>query len=128
MEEAMKSRLILILSVLCVILLISTIGSCSNAYRQKGARDKEMVARLDLEEKMSKFTQEKAAITDKLKAKDQELQEDKATLEATKKLLVQEQLVGQSLKDELTKVTKLKEALEGELREALTAAGKKQKK
>ena len=40
-------------------------------------------------------------------------------MEATKKSLVQEQLISSSLKTELEKISKLKEALEEDLKEAL---------
>lgn len=119
MEETIKNRIILVLAILSAIFFIGTINSCSNAYRQKSARDKEMAARLDLEEKMNKFAQEKAATEEKLKAKEKELEEEMAAHQSTKKALVQEQLVNQSLKEELQKVTKLKEALEEDLKEAL---------
>ncbi len=42
-------------------------------------------------------------------------------------MLLQEQLVNQSLKEELEKVTKLKEKLEDDLKEALTTAAAKPK-
>jgi len=119
MEEAIKNRIILILSILSAIFFISTVGSCNNAFRQRAARDKEMISRLDLEEKMSKFSQEKTAMGDKIKAATKQLEEEQASHQATKKILVQEQLVNQSIKDELAKVTKLKETLEEALKEAL---------
>lgn len=130
MEEILKNRIILILAILTIILFIVTVGSCSNAMRYKAVRDREMLTRLDLEEKISKFSQDKTAMEEKLKTVDKELEEERATLAATKKALVQEQLINQSLKEELTKVTKLKEALEEDLKEALvqveSAKGKKQ--
>lgn len=128
MEETIKNRIILILTILTVILFISTIGSCSNAYRQKVARDKEMAARLELDEKMNKFSQEKTVLEDKLKAKEKEVEEENASHEETKKALVQEQLVNQSLKEELQKVTKLKDALEEDLKDALTGKSTKSKR
>lgn len=127
MEEALKNRIIVILSILSAILFISNIGSCNNALRQKGARNKEMVTRLDLEEKMSKFSQEKKAMDEKLKALGKDLEEEKAAHEVTKKTLVQEQLVDQSLKDELAKISKLKDALEEDLKEALAGKSAKSK-
>ncbi len=127
MDEAIKNRIILILSILSVILFISTLGSCNNAFRQKAARDKEMVTRLDLEEKMTKFSQEKIAADDKIKAIQKQSEEEKAANEVAKKALMQEQLVNQSLKDELSKVTKLKDTLEEGLKEALTGKSTKSK-
>ncbi|MDP2831088.1 MAG: hypothetical protein Q8O02_02415, partial [Candidatus Omnitrophota bacterium] len=60
-------------------------------------------------------------------AKENESEELKAALEAIKKALLQDQLVNMSLKEELQKVTKLKEKLEEDLRQAL-GNGKKLKK
>jgi len=115
MEENIKDKLILILAILTVIFFVATIGSCNNALRQKNARDKEMSTRLDLEEKMTKVAQQRLTTEEQLKAKDKEIEEEKAAQLATKKALVQEQLVNQSLKEELQKVNKLKDALEEEL-------------
>ena len=122
-----KGKLVVILAVLSLILFVFNIGSCANLYSQSSARRKEMAQRMDLEEKMIKFTKEKAAILEKLKAREKELEEEKASSQAIKKVLVQEQLVGQSIKEELEKVTKLKQALEDDLKEAL-ANSKKAKK
>ena len=127
MEESLKNRIILILSILTVILFIGLISSCNNTYRQKLARDKEMSSRLDMEEKMGKFSQEKSVIEEKLKASQKELDEEKAAHQATGKALMQEQLVNISLKDELVKVARHKETLEKDLKEALRD-GKKSKK
>lgn len=128
MDESFKNRLILILGILCAIFFVATLGSCSNAYRQKSARDKEMAARLDVEEKMSKFSQQKSTLEEKLKVEDAALEEEKAAHQATKKSLVQEQLISQSLKEELQKVVKLKETLEEDLKEALVNSKSKTKR
>ncbi|MDI6759163.1 MAG: hypothetical protein QMD94_05790, partial [Candidatus Omnitrophota bacterium] len=117
----MKNRIILILAVLNAILFISTLSSCSSAIRQKAGRDKEMISRLDLEEKMNKFSQEKAALQESLKAKEDELEKQKAALEAIKKALLQEQLINQNFKEEIQKISKLKDVLEKDLKEALVA-------
>jgi hypothetical protein len=128
MDEAVKDRIILIIGIVAVILFISNINSCSSSYRQKAARDKEMALRLDLEEKMSKTSVETAKLDEKLKAEAQGLEEEKAAHQATKKALVQEQLVNQNLKEELQKVSRLKEALEEDLKEALVQAKSRVKK
>ncbi len=119
MEEGLKNRIILILGLLTVIFFVGSISSCANVRRQKSARDKEMATRLDLEEKMSNFMKEKSALEQKLSTLNQDLEAEKAAHQATKKALVQEQLVDQSLSEELEKVPKLKEALEEDLKEAL---------
>lgn len=121
MEESIKNKIIVILGILTAIFFISSVSSCSNVSRQRNAFNKEMYARLSVEEKMSKLTQEKTVLEEKLKEKDRELAEEKAASQATRKALVQEQLVSQSMKEELQKVIKLKEALEEDLKEALVA-------
>src|SRR3989338_838659 len=119
MEESIKNRAILILGILTAIFFIGTVGSCSNTARLRSSRDKEMTARLDSEEKMSKFMQEKLMLEKKLKELTEGWDAEKAGHEATQKALLQEQLVNQSLKEEIAKVTKLKEALEEDLKDAL---------
>ena len=127
MDEALKNRIVIILAILSAVFFFGTLSSCNSAIRQKAARDKEMAARLALEERTSKYAQEKSALEEKAKAKENQVQELQEVLEATKKALIQDQLVSQSLKEELQKVTKLKETLEEELRQALVN-GKKPKK
>ncbi|MDD5477226.1 MAG: hypothetical protein PHG87_03335 [Candidatus Omnitrophica bacterium] len=127
MDEALKNRIVIILAVLSMVFFFGTLSSCSSAMRQKAAHDKEMAARLVLEEKMSKFSQDKSALEEKAKAKEKEAQELKDALEATKKVLLQDQLVNQSLKEELEKVTKLKETLEESSKETATGAKKPRK-
>lgn len=128
MDESTKNRVIIILGILVVLFFVLFIGSCGNAVKFKKAHDKEMEGRLDVEEKMSKFTQEKSSLEKKLNAVTQSLEEEKTGSTATKKALLQEQLVNQSLKDELQKVTKLKETLEEDLKEALLNNKAKSKK
>ena len=127
MGDFLKNRSVIILAVLLAVFFISTLGSCTSAMRQKAARDKEMVARLALEEKTGKYAQEKAALEEKTKAKESQIEELTVVSEATKKALVQEQLINISLKEELAKVTKLKETLEEDLKQVLID-GKKIKK
>ena len=114
----MKNRIVIVLAILTVIFFFSTLSSCNSAMRQKAGRDKEMAARLQLEEKMGKFSQEKSALEEKAKAKEKEAQEAKADFEAAKKALVQEQLMNQGFKEELQKVTALKVALENDLKKS----------
>lgn len=121
MEEGVKNRIILILSILVVIFFIGTLGSCSNAHKLKTVRDKEMALRLDSEEKMNKLMQEKKLLEEKLNKQTQELEEERLANQSNRKALTQEQLVNQSLKEELEKIVKLKEKLEEDLKEALVA-------
>jgi len=115
MEENIKNRVILILAILTIIFLMGVIRSCDTAKKLKMTLielDKEKAVSWDSEQKMNELKKEKAALAN-------ELEDTKAENEATKKSLLQEQLVSQSLKDELQKVTKLKETLEGDLKDAL---------
>ncbi|MFA5410538.1 MAG: hypothetical protein WC321_01580 [Candidatus Omnitrophota bacterium] len=119
MEESLKNRLIIILTILSAIFFLGTLKSCDSARRERLARDKEMGRRMDLEEKASSFAQEKMVSDNELKSATSALEEEKAAHQATKKALLQEQLVNQSLKEELQKLSKLKEALEEDLKDAL---------
>ncbi len=128
MDESAKNKIIIILGISVVLFFVLFVGSCSSSGKFKKAHDKEMENRLEVEEKMSKFNQDKSVLEKKLSTVTQSLEEEKAGSQATKKALLQEQLVNQSLKDELQKVTKLKEAIEGDLKEALLNNKSKSKK
>jgi biopolymer transport protein ExbB/TolQ len=123
--ENLKDRVILGLIILVAIFFIGMIGSCSSAHRLKVVRDKEMATRLDLEEKVNGFTQEKSTLENKLNSVTQELEKEKTAHQETNKALLQEQLVNQSLQEEIKKLTKLKETLEEDLKEALTSTKSK---
>jgi len=124
MIENRKPNLTLVLGVVCIILLVSLIGSCATAQQQKAARQKEIATRMDAEEKMAALQQEKAAVEQTVTALSKTLEELKASSEADKKVLMQEQLVNKSLREELQKLTKLNVALEQDLKEALAKGGK----
>ena len=119
MEESLKNRIIIALVILALIFLIGMIKSCSDSGRYKINGSNEMRTRIDCEEKLNNFSKEKAAMENKANAATEALEEERAALAATKKALLQEQLVSQSLKEEIEKITKLKEALEEDLKEAL---------
>ncbi len=55
MEESIKGRIIVVLSILTLIFFVGCLKSCGNANRQKQGRDREMANRLDLEEKINKI-------------------------------------------------------------------------
>lgn len=122
MEEVIKNRIILVLFILNVILFIGAVSSCRNVQQYKSIQQEEIAKRLDAEEKLSKSVQEKSDLETKLNNLAKESEEEKAVHEVTKKALVQEQLNNQSLKEELEKLTKLKEALEENLKEALVTS------
>ena len=119
MESLFKNRPVLVLSVLCALLFVLNIGSCVNLRSKVCAYRKEMAQRFDVEEKIAKLSQEKALLAQSLKAQENESQEDRSALEAAKKALLQEQLVCQTIKDDLQKLTKINESLELKLKESL---------
>jgi septal ring factor EnvC (AmiA/AmiB activator) len=127
MDEVLKHRILVSLAILSTLLLFGNLSSCNSARRHKLLRDKEMAARLLMEEQSTKFVQERSLLEERAKAKENEVAELKTALEASQKALTQSQLINQSLKDELQKVTKLKESQEEQLKQALSD-GKKFKK
>jgi hypothetical protein len=114
-----QKKPVLMLAILSLVLFVFNIGSCISSHGQNVELKKEMAQRLDTEERMTRANQEKAALLEKLKIKEKESEEDKDALQATRKALTQEQLVCRNLQDELSKVNKLKEALEDNLKKAL---------
>src|SRR5512136_2428568 len=109
MEESVKNRIILILSVVSVIFFLLSVNSCIGARNQKIALDKEKASSWDLEQRMSKFVQEKKTLDAELDGLTKDLEAEKAGHEITKTSLTQEQMINSSLKEELQKITKLKE-------------------
>jgi hypothetical protein len=118
-EDNFKSRLILGLGILNLIFILLWAASCNKENEFKKARDKEMNIRLESEQKVGEFEKIKSGLDDKINKIGQELTQVKAEFETTKKSLVQEQLISKSLKSELDKISRLKETLEEDLKEAL---------
>ena len=108
MDESLKKRMPMVLAILALIFFVGMIKSCSDAGRNKINSNNEMRTRIDCEEKLNNLSKEKTAIENKMNAVTQALEEERAALTATKKALLQEQLVSQSLKEEIKKITKLK--------------------
>jgi hypothetical protein len=123
-EEKLKTRVILALGILCVILLIVAVNSCSGRLMQEQKWRKEMAQRLDSEDKAQKAQQEQSVLSEQLKKVKEDLGQKAKELEVASKKLMQEQLVNQNMKAELEKLSKLKEALEDDLKDALMRAGK----
>lgn len=119
MEDGAKNKLIFLSAVLIVILTVFSLGFYNNSRKQRLAFDKEKSARFDLEDKINNLGREKDSIEQKLSALSKEFEAEKAAHQADKNTLQQEQLVTQTLKDELQRMVKLKEALEKDLKEAL---------
>jgi hypothetical protein len=128
MEEGIKDRIIMALVILNVIFLILAVGSCNDNRKQRKLKDQELSTRLDIEKQMADYTKLKTELEVALKTNQQTLEEERVGQEATRKALLQEQLINKSLKEELEKITKLKEALEEDLKEALVEKTSKVKK
>jgi len=128
MEEGLKSRIILILGILAAIFFISTLNSCMDARRWKKDRDSEKSTRFDLEARAQKFESDKASLEERIRKLDKSAEDIKAELNKTKESLLQQQAANKNLTEELEKVTKLKEALEENLKEALVGKSPKRSK
>lgn len=125
MEDVVKNRVIMILLILVVILFLLWIGSSSAVSRQRSLVVSKAALSMELEEKNAKLEKEKSALVGELKDVKSQLEEEIANLEITKKTLSQEQVAEQALKVELEKITRLKETLETDLKEALADNNKK---
>ena len=118
MQEFIKNRPVLILTVLTLIFFIIAVGSCTKSRKQNSLIQQQASSHMDLEAKIATLQQERQALLSSLQETKQKLEEAEAALESTKKALSQEQMINNSLKSELEKVSKLKEALEQQLRES----------
>jgi hypothetical protein len=119
--DVLKNRLAVILGILNVIFLLVAINSCSQNRKIIDVKRKEEIKRYDAEKELNKISSDKLRIEDEMKKLVQETAQEKADLESAKKTLLQEQLVNKSLKGELEKLSKLKDALEQDLKNALVS-------
>lgn len=106
MESLLKNKAFLLSMILNFALLVLVISSCSETKRQKDIVGKEMYSRIVAEEKLNNATQERQGIEEGIASLQKQLEEEKASHELTKKALLQEQLVGKAVKEELNKVNK----------------------
>lgn len=119
MEDIVKNRVIAILGILAVIFLLLFLGARSDLSRQKNFADERAARVMDLEDKIVKLEKEKSALTEDLKNTQAQLTAEKDAHEVDKKTLSQEQVAEQALKVELERITRLKETLEKDLKDAL---------
>jgi len=118
MEDFNKNQVILMLVVLNLIFFVSTLSLGRQVHKKNNELKNEMSTRFDLEAKEADFNKTLSKSEEKAKAAEQALGEEKAAHQAVKKALAETQ-------DELDKVTKLKETLEEDLKEALTKKSRK---
>lgn len=113
----MSNKTVLVLIVVSIILAIGCFSSVNIAYRQKQSRDKEMMARLDIEEKMSTFIQRDKARDEEVAAVKKQLEQERQSHELTKKTLVTEQVAKQTLQEEVLRLATEKMRLQKTLAE-----------
>ncbi|TAN61015.1 hypothetical protein EPN16_04075 [bacterium] len=119
MEDIAKNRVIAILGILVVIFLLLFLGAKGNLSRQRNFANERAARAFELEDKIVQLEKEKSAISEELKNIQAQLAEEKGAHDAAKKTLSQEQVAESALKVELERVTRLKETLEKDLKEAL---------
>jgi hypothetical protein len=110
MDDTQRNRVILVLVIAVVILAIVSFVSSSTAYRQKVARDQEMLSRLEVEEKMNKVVQEDQKRNFNVRKIQEEMVDERISHQQTKEALVREQLISQSLREELEKKNREQDA------------------
>lgn len=125
MEDDIRGKLFPIMVLLTLVFLVTTVRSCGTIQKQKSLKEKEMSAKLDAEEELSEIKKSRDV---QILVKDKELQDEKNSHEATRRILDQERLVNKELRSELDKITKVKEVLEEELKDVLVSSKSKNKK
>mgnify|MGYP001567477845 FL=1 len=119
MDDKVKGKVTMILSVVALIFFIFWLGAWKELSRQKRLAADKAALSMELEEKNAKLEKEKADLSGQLKDAQVKLSGEKAAHEITKKTLSQEQVAENALKIELERVTRLNEKLENSSKEVL---------
>jgi septal ring factor EnvC (AmiA/AmiB activator) len=122
--EALKNRVVIVLGIVTVIFFLVAVNSCMQSKKCLDVKHKEEILRYDKEQELNKISNEKNSIEEKLRKLETEMAREKTAAETTQKALLQEQLINKSLKVEIDKLSKSKEALKQELDKALVSGGK----
>lgn len=112
MEGVNKNQVIVILIILNLIFFVSMISFGKQVSKNKRALLKETNVRFDLEEKDNENAKKIAQAQEQARSLQQDLEEERSAHEVTRKALGAAQ-------EELDKITKLKNTLEEDLKEAL---------
>lgn len=115
-EEQTQNKVLLAAIILAVVCLILAISSGIAASKNKIALQKEIAFRMETEEKLAGINSKSVTLESQLKAAQDQLAQTKTALD-------QEKLSSEALKTELEKMTRLKEQLEKDLKEALFSKG-----
>lgn len=118
-KEGVKNRIILAISIFCLLFLFFAIGVTKELNKKNKIYSDEMRKRIETEEQNFNFQQQKVSFEDKIKQLSKELEESNTALEETNKALSQQELINKGISQELEKVTQIKEAVEGDLKETL---------
>ena len=124
--DVLKNRIVIILGILNVIFLLVAVDSCTKSKKCIDVKRKEEIMRYDAEKELNKVTGDKLAAEDKVHKVEASLAQANSVLETAQKALLQEQLINKSLKSEIEKLSKLNNALEEDLKNALVS-GKSEK-
>ena len=120
MEGAGKKNItVIVTSVVAIIFFILWLQTISEVSKQRDIVTRKAAAFMDLEEKNAKLEKERFSLAGELEAAQSQLAQEKAQHAQTQKELSQEQVAEQALKVELERVTRLKEALEKDVKEVL---------
>jgi hypothetical protein len=124
--DVLKNRIVIVLGILNVIFMLIAVNSCSQSKKCIDAKHKEEIMRYDAQQELNKISRDKLSIEEKMRLAETSLSQATAAAETAQKALLQEQLVNKSLKVEIEKVSRLKDALEQDLKNALVS-GKSEK-
>jgi chromosome segregation ATPase len=114
MDDQLKDKVLIASIVLAAVCLVLAISSGISASKNKTGLQKEMTQRIETEEKLN-------GVSSRITSLESDLKKAQDELAQTKTALNQEQLASQALKSELEKLTRLKEQLEKDLKEALSS-------
>jgi septal ring factor EnvC (AmiA/AmiB activator) len=126
--DVLKNRIVIVLGILNVIFLLIAVNSCSQSKKCLDVKHREEIMRYDAQQELNKVSNDKLAIEDKMRKVEGDLTQANASVETAQKALLQEQLINKSLKAEIEKVSRLKDALEQDLKNALVAGKSAQPK
>ncbi|MGD9014759.1 MAG: hypothetical protein PVI33_01880 [Candidatus Omnitrophota bacterium] len=118
MKEDLKNKIIVALGLLMVIFFISSIGAYQGLIRQKNLANQEMRTRMELEERVISLSDTNAVAQQKIKQLEGKLDQQETDYQQANQVLNQQIT---ELKQQLETITKLKERLEQDLGEVLTA-------
>ncbi|HOX54255.1 MAG: hypothetical protein PHI86_03640 [Candidatus Omnitrophica bacterium] len=112
LDEQLKDRILIALSILTVMCLVLAISASLASSKSKRALQKEMILRMENEEKLS-------TLTPKMDSVEAQLKNAQANIDGLNKQLEDQNLINKELGRELKEMTELKKVLEKNLKETL---------